>query len=244
MTSILLLATLSLGPTSVESPPEVDATSGEPTSVEREMEQAAEPDRADEPEGGQKRAQAAEVAAQPGTKPDADWLKLTLALSYELKHLSLGLSFRYLDYLQTNIASDFLLTALLMGLGLDDLNAFRVSVSETAGLRVAFSPFEISSRYGPRPAAGPYPYLIVGAGLWGIVELDSLAQIVRLGDAGVFLAASGGLFATLAFSAIDVSFEYRPISSSGFYLDDEWDSTRLQFGNPLLELSLTYTFPW
>lgn len=241
MTNILLLATLSLGPASAELPPEVDATSGEPASVELEAEQAVEPD---EPERGRTGAQATEAAAQPGSKPAADWIKLTLALSYELKHLSLGLSFRYLDYLQTNVASDFLLTALLMGLGLDDLNAFRVSVSETAGFRVAFSPFEISSRYGPRPAPGPYPYLVVGAGLWGIVELDSLAQIVRLGDAGVFLAASGGLFATLVFSAIDVSFQYRPISSSGYYLDDEWDSTKLQFGNPLLELGLTYTFPW
>jgi hypothetical protein len=236
-TTILLFAALSLGP--AESTGAVDATAGEPTLLESEGEPAS--DSEVEPEAARPTTEG--VAGAAG-EPSSDWLKLTLALSYELKHFSFGLSFRYLDYLQTHVATDFLLTALLMGLGLDDLNAFRVTLSETAGARVTFSPFEISSRYGPRPPPGPIPHLVVGFGLWGLVELDSLAQVVRLGDAGVFVAASGGLFATLVFSAIDVSFQYRPISSTGYYLDDEWDATELQFGNPVLEVSLTYTFPW
>ena len=36
----------------------------------------------------------------------------------------------------------------------------------------------------------------------------------------------------------------RPISTTGYYLDDEWDTTNIQFGNPILEIGLSYTFPW
>ena len=134
---------------------------------------------------------------------------------------------------------------LLMGFGLDDLNAIRFTIGQSVAARIRVDPsFSLEPRFGPRPEPGPYPYVTFGLGVWGLVELDSLAQIVRLGDAGIFLGGSTGMFGSFVFSAIDVTLAYRPLSVTAFYLDGEGDATGVQFGNPIIELSLTYTLPW
>lgn len=164
----------------------------------------------------------------------------TLDLASSSKNLSLGVKFRYQQYLETSLATDAILSSLLSGFALDDIDGLRVTASQTVGAKITWNGLE--PRHGGRPRTGSHPDFVAGVGIWGVGEMDSLAQGARLGDNGVYSGVSVGAFGSFVFSDVTVTLAYRPISQTRYYLAGRWDSTELNVGNPVLDIDLSYTF--
>ena len=167
---------------------------------------------------------------------------INLNLTALTRNIGLGLSLRYLWAFQTDFGADVLLTPLISGLSLDDIDSIRFTAAETVAWRMSMFPF----RFYPRNVqknASPWPDLLFGAGVWTMLEADHLAQAFRLGDAGLFLAATVGPFISAVFQDVTLSLAYRPFSIAAFYLDGVWDQRPFAFGNPVLDVSVTWNLP-
>lgn len=187
---------------------------------------------------------AAQPVATAPERTDNRVVRYTIDLASSSKTLSLGAKLRYARYLESSIATDAFLSSMLTGFALDDQDGVRFTASQTIGTKIAFAPFSLEPRHGPRPSFGSHrPDFVAGVGVWGLTEFDSLAQGIRLGDNGVYTGVSVGAFGSLVFSDITVTLAYRPISQTRYYLDGRWDSTEMNVGNPVLDIDLSYTFP-
>lgn len=175
-------------------------------------------------------------------RPAARFYALNLGLNGLTRNISAGLTLKYLWAVQTAFTADVLLTPLINGLGLDDLDSVRFTAEQTAGWRMSMFPFKFMPRNVQKPA-GPWPDLIFGGGVWGLLEVDHLAQAFRLGDAGLFAAATVGPFIGVSFQDVNLALAYRPFSIAAFYLDGQWDQRPFAFGNPIIDVSITWTLP-
>lgn len=176
--------------------------------------------------------------------PDPRILRFTIGLGFGTRNLSAGVSASYLGYLQTKLSSDFILTSLTSGFANDDLSALRFSASQAVGARLTLAPLGIERWHGALRQRGDYPDLILGLGAWGVLELDNLTQLFRLGDPGLYLGLSTGPLLGLRFHPITVTLMFRPLGSSYYLLDGRWDQTAFQLRNAGLDVELTYTLPW
>lgn len=193
--------------------------------------------------------------ADHGPRATSRPIDFTLQLSSSTKNLSFGVSGCWLGYWHANLASDFLLSAILNGFDHDDLDSIRFTMGQTLGARLRLGPFRLEKRCAraepvahthdaPPPPPSRTPALVVGFGAWGISEVDSLTQTFRTGDSGLYLGWSVGVFTSFVFTDITVSFVFRPMEQTAYYLGGEWDSTDFRFNNPTLEIELTYVLPW
>ena len=171
-------------------------------------------------------------------------LRYTLGLSSSTKNLSVGVSAGYWGYFNTTVETDLFLTMVVTGLMHDDLDGLRLAVGQTLGGRLSFAPFRFTPRYGPRAYRGAGTYIDVGLGAWGLLEMDSMSQAFRTGDAGYYTGLMVGPFASISFSDLTVTLMARPFSQSAFSSGGVGGSTAFEFVNPTLDVNLTYTFPW
>ena len=174
--------------------------------------------------------------------PQPKFWGITMGLAAATKNIGVGFKLRYLAVLQTDFGTDYLLTSLVNGLSLDDLDAFRVTAAQTVGFKIRPWPFELDWRHSPR-REGLIPEIILGGGGWAVAEMDHALQYFRLKDAGYFGGASVGGFATFAFADVSVTFLYRPVGITAYWIDGAADYTPFSLGNPILDVNVTYTLP-
>lgn len=189
------------------------------------------------------------VAPRAPVQPAA-W---TVGFSASTRSLVLGGRFVHPLGFQTAVGTDAFLTPVLTGLTLDDLGSVRLVASETWAVRVQTAPWKLVPRaVGPRvldaadagtPAARPWPDLLFGIGVWGVLELDHVFQWFRQGDAGVYAGLSVGPTMAVAFSDVTLTLSYRPLSTSAFYRGGAWDTRRLAVANPVLDVAVVWTLP-
>lgn len=175
-------------------------------------------------------------------RPAARFYAFNLGLNGLTRNISAGMTLKYLWAVQTAFTADVLLTPLINGLALDDLDSVRFTAEQTAGWRLSMFPFKFMPRNVRKPS-GPWPDLIFGGGVWGLLEVDHLAQAFRLGDAGLFAALTVGPFIGVSFQDVNLALAYRPFSIAAFFLDGQWDQRPFAFGNPIIDVSITWTLP-
>ena len=185
-------------------------------------------------------AQSPDVMPSPAPAADPRLVRWTLALESSTKNLTIGAEVPHFGFGQARIGSDFMLTPLLTGLALDDLDGLRITLSETVGARVHFGPFRLSRRDAVRTST---PGLVVGLGFWSLAEFDSLAQSARVGHSGIYTGVSTGPFVGLEFSDVKLQLSYRPFGRTAYFSEGKWDATPFDLGTPTLDVDLVYTFP-
>lgn|GEM_PF-2238747 len=171
-----------------------------------------------------------------------DWFAVQVGLAASTKNIGFGFRLRYAGVAQTNVATDYLTSSFLNGLWVDDVDAFRVNAAQLFGFRMTPWPFEFKWLHDEK-TAGPWPDIAMGIGAWTTVEVDHALQFFRMGDAGVFAAASVGAFVTFAFSDVSLSLQYRPFGLTAYWIDGTMDATPFNLQNPILDVNVTYTFP-
>lgn len=175
---------------------------------------------------------------------DGRLLYYTVGIGFGLKNLSAGVSARYLDYAQTTLSTDVLLTSLLTGLAHDDLTALRLSGSQLVAARLSLKPPGLAPWHGAKQLAAPYPDIAIGVAGHCVLELDSLTQALRLGSPGVYLGMSLGPFVSFIFESVSVALHFRPLGKTFYFLDGDWETTDFQVRNATLDVVLSYTLPW
>jgi len=166
-----------------------------------------------------------------------------LSLSSSTKNLSLGANWKYSDFFSSSLTTDFLLTSLTNGFALDEVDGVGISFNQIIGIKLDLSQPHVLPMHSAR-LSKTFPDLTLGGGLWVTTEFDSLGQIFRSDQTGIYFALLTGVFAGCQFDDIYVSFNWRPFRKTAYSLDGRWDQTPFALGNPILEVDLTYTFPW